>query len=285
MYAPFDAQNELHHRQTGLVAGSHICSAESGSEVILPLAGVCGEQKLVSVRLANSDHQRSSACSLINKMYSWRGYGGSHKLPVRSTHSTFTASVDGDTIGTLTLAVDSAAGLAADGIFQDEIDQFRSRPGAKVCELTKLAFSTTMPSKPMLAALFHIVFIYGQRRHECTDLFIEVHPRHRRFYEMMLGFKRIGTVKTNVSVDAPAQLMWLKVSDIRNQIDEHAGQGEAASVRSLYPFFFLAQEEDGLFAQIKDVDFDIERASAQMPNSAFAYDDTADMAYEVIIVQ
>lgn len=285
MYASFDAQDNMHHRQMGLAVGSHIRSVESGREVTLPLAGVCGERKLVSVRLADSDDQRSSACSLINKMYSWRGYGSSHKLPVRSTHSTFTASVDGDTIGTLTLAVDSAAGLAADGIFQEEIDQFRSQPGAKVCELTKLAFSSTMPSKPMLAALFHIVFIYGQRRHECTDLFIEVHPRHRRFYEMMLGFKRIGTVKTNVSVDAPAQLMWLRVSDIRNQIDEHAGQGDAASVRSLYPFFFLAQEEDGLFTQIKDANFDTERAPIQTPSCILAADRGEDVLCKAITLQ
>jgi hypothetical protein len=285
MYASFDAQNELYHRQMGMAAGSHIDSVESGGEITIPVAGVCGQQKLVSVCLANTDDQRSSACSLINKMYSWRGYGSSHKLPVRSTHSTFTTSVDGDTIGTLTLAVDSAAGLAADGIFQEEIDQFRSQPGAKVCELTKLAFSSTMPSKPMLAALFHIVFIYGQRCYECTDLFIEVHPRHRRFYEMMLGFKRVGTVKTNVSVDAPAQLMWLKVSDIRDQIDEHAGQGDAASVRSLYPFFFLAQEEDGLFAQIKDANFDVERAPSQMPSGILTADRTEDVLRRAITLQ
>jgi hypothetical protein len=285
MYASIDGQSEPHHRQTGVAKVSHIGAVQNHREIVLPLTGTCGEQKLVSVRLADTDDQRSSACSLINKMYSWRGYGSSHKLPVRSTHSTFAASVEGNTIGTLTLAVDSEAGLAADGIFQDEIDQFRSRPGAKVCELTKLAFISTMPSKPMLAALFHIVFIYGQRRHECTDLFIEVHPRHRRFYELMLGFKRIGTVKTNFSVDAPAQLMWLKISDIRDQIDQHAGQGDAASVRSLYPFFFLANEEDGLFAQIKDASFEKGCTAADTAEDTLAYDQVAGLICEAITYQ
>ena len=223
-------------------------------EISLPVIGACGHEKTVSVRLADTDDQRNSACMLINKMYSWRGYGSDHHVPVRATHSTFTALVDNDVIGTLTLGVDSAAGLAADGIFREEIDQFRRIPGAQVCELTKLAFNSEMPSKPMLAALFHIVFIYGQRRHSCTDLFIEVNPRHRRFYESMLGFKRVGAIKTNTSVDAPAQLMWLKIEDIRLQIDEHAGLGDAAGVRSLYPFFFSQREELGIYARLADRD-------------------------------
>lgn len=223
---------------------------QSANTIHLPIRAACGQEKVISIQLADSEVERSAACTLINKMYSWRGYGSSHKIPLRLTNSTFTASVDGDIIGTLTLAVDSAAGLAADHIFRDEIDVFRQRPGARVCELTKLAFDSAMPSKPTLAALFHIVFICGQQRHQCTDLFIEVNPRHRRFYEVMLGFERIGTTKTNASVNAPSQLMHLRIANIRHQIDRHAGQGDTASVRSLYPFFFSPREESGIYRRI-----------------------------------
>jgi len=174
---------------------------------------------------------------------------------------TFVASVGNETVGTITLGVDSPSGLAADAIFRDEINTFRRVPGAKVCELTKLAFDSASPAKPLLAALFHIVFIYGQRHYDCTDLFIEVNPRHVRFYETMLGFKRIGNVKTNESVSAPAQLMWLKVSDIRAQIDEHAGQTKGPSSRSLYPFFFSKREENGIYARLTGAQAD--RSSAK----------------------
>lgn len=255
MSLSLDRQPEQRNHQVMPISNQRVDTVDKLHEISLPVTGICGHQKLVSVRLADTDDQRSSACMLINKMYSWRGYGDDHKVPVRSTHSTFTASVEDDVIGTLTLGVDSPAGLAADGIFKEEIDQFRQVPNARVCELTKLAFNSTMPSKPMLAALFHIVFIYGQRRHNCTDLFIEVNPRHRRFYEAMLGFKRVGAVKTNPSVDAPAQLMWLKIADIRTQINEHAGQGDAASVRSLYPFFFSRREENGIYFRLEDTQF------------------------------
>lgn len=208
-----------------------------------------GEQKAITVRLADTEHERSSARMLINRRYAWRGYGDCHQIPTKPTHMTFTASADTGVVGTITLGVDSDAGLAADDIFRDEINTYRRIPGTKCCELTKLAFDADLPSKPLLAALFHIVFIYGYHEHRCTDLFIEVNPRHRRFYQAMLGFKPVGEVKNNQSVDAPAQLMWLKVADIRTQIDEYAGR-DGQNIRSLYPFFFSQKEEMGIFARL-----------------------------------
>ncbi|WP_206363590.1 N-acyl amino acid synthase FeeM domain-containing protein [Sphingomonas crocodyli] len=222
---------------------------ESYPDQELQLPASSGELKTITVRLADSDDQRNSARMLVNRRYAWRGYGDQHQIPAKSSHMTFTASSDEGVVGTITLGVDSPAGLAADDIFKDEIDSFRNVPGAKVCELTKLAFDADVSSKPMLAALFHIVFIYGYNEHRCTDLFIEVNPRHRRFYQAMLGFKPVGEVKTNQSVDAPSVLMWLKVDDIRKAIDAHAGHGQESS-RSLYPFFFSEKEEQGIFARL-----------------------------------
>jgi hypothetical protein len=221
--------------------------------------------RTITVRLADDHDARNSARMLVNRMYSWRGYGDSHIIPIAPTHATFTASDDERTVGTITLAIDSPAGLAADKIFCDEIDSFRRVPGAKVCELTKLAFDAEVPSKPLLASLFHIVFIYGQRRHRCTDLFIEVNPRHRRFYEAMLGFQVIGALKTNDSVGAPSQLMWLQVSKIRDQIDRHARQPGIVA-RSLYQFFFSPREEEGIFARLAGQD--AERSTPHLPYAA-----------------
>jgi hypothetical protein len=209
--------------------------------------------RTITVRLADDSGARNDARMLVNRMYAWRGYGDRHVIPIAPTHATFTASDDEQTVGTITLAIDSADGLAADKIFRDEIDVFRRVPGAKVCELTKLAFDAEVPSKPLLASLFHIVFIYGQRRHRCTDLFIEVNPRHRRFYEAMLGFQPIGEPKTNESVGAPSQLMWLQVSKIREQIDRHARRPGIVA-RSLYQFFFSPREEDGIYARLAGPD-------------------------------
>lgn len=217
--------------------------------IFLPDQGCRPAPEAITIRLANCDGQRNRANMLLNRMYSWRGYGSNHQLPSAPNCVTFAASSHQDVIGTLTLTVDSSSGLAADRTFKREIDQFREAPGAKLCELTKFAFDTDSPAQPRLAALFHIIFIYGSMHYDCTDLFIEVNPRHRRFYEVMLGFKRVGTPRTNTTVGAPAQLMWLNVAEIRRYIDKHAGVDREAG-RSLYPYFFSAKEEEGIYGRL-----------------------------------
>jgi hypothetical protein len=208
---------------------------------MLPHGVTTSGEKDITIRLAGRDAERDSASMLINRKYSARGYGNCHKVPTTGTCVTFTASSETSLIGTLSLTVDSAAGLAADKTFKHELDQFRAR-GARICELTKFAFETSRPSLELLASLFHIIFIYGTHRYDCTDLFIEVNPRHRRFYAAMLGFQPVGQLKTNKAVGAPSHLMWLKVADIRRHIDEHTTSRRAAS-HSLYPFFFSPGEE------------------------------------------
>ncbi|MBO9582153.1 MAG: acetyltransferase [Sphingobium sp.] len=216
--------------------------------------GRIGENNLLEVKLARSEADRDEACGLVNRMYDWRGYGHDHVIPQGDGHSTFLASLDKAAVGTITLAVDMGDGLAADAIFRDELNIFRRIPGASLCELTKFAFDADIPSRKLLASLFHIVFIYGTRHHRCTHLFIEVNPRHRRFYEAMLGFQPVGAIKTNECVQAPSQLMWLEVSDIAGLISEQAGSN-AANSRSLYPLFLSRRDERDVRSRLSDALF------------------------------
>lgn len=236
-------------------APSGLQRRESGLEglhtLLIPTRDEKSLTRSVTIRLADCDGQRSNASMLINRKYVQRGYGTNHKVPTAPNCVTFTASSDEMVIGTLSLTVDSPAGLAADRTFKDELDEFRTQKGIRICELTKFAFDTSEPSLKLLASLFHIIFLYGTNKFGGTDLFIEVNPRHRRFYEAMLGFKRVGTLKTNEAVGAPSQLLWLKASDIRRHIDEHAGK-KADGSRSLYPYFFSVKEELGIFARLSN---------------------------------
>jgi hypothetical protein len=198
------------------------------------------------VRLADTDIGRNSASMLINKMYAWRGYSTSYHLQKNPNRITLTAYMRDALIGTVTLAIDSQAGLLADDIFKDEVDKYR-RPGSKLCELTKLAFDASADSKFALASLFHICFIYGRRLHGCSDLFIEVNPRHRLYYERMLGFKRLGECRTSPRVNAPAYLLWLDVDYVEKQIRKFGGTSDRpGATRSLYPYFFSPREEAGI---------------------------------------
>ena len=208
------------------------------------------EQKNFRIRLADTENGRNSASMLINKMYAWRGYGSAHQVKASPSRITLTASDKEKVIGTVTLGIDSEEGLLADEIFKPEIDM-RRNAGGKVCELTKLAFDPDIRSKFALASLFHIVFIYGRRMHNCTDVFIEVNPRHRRFYETMLGFKRQCEIRTNPRVNAPAVLLWVDIGYVEEQIHKYGGTSDNPdTTRSLYPYFFSPREEAGIHGRL-----------------------------------
>lgn len=213
------------------------------------------DKKTFGIRLADTEEGRNSVSLLVKKMYAWRGYTTSPQAPEEHPNRiTLQAAEKGNVIGTVTLGIDSEIGVMADEVFKAEIDVFRQR-GAKVCEITKLAFDHTVRSKMALAALFHTLFIYARHLHHCTDAFIEINPRHRRFYEHMLGFKRLSDLKENPRVKAPAYLLWVNLDFMEQQIQSLGGTSEhPGTQRSLYPFFFSPREEKGIVSRLFALD-------------------------------
>ncbi len=208
------------------------------------------------IRLTDTADGRNSASMLINKMYAWRGYAGTHQLTDDPNRITLTATDKGEVVGTLTIGIDSPIGLMADQIFKEELDAHRNK-GARLCEFTKLAFDPSVRSKTSLANLFHLAVIYGRDIHQCTDIVIEVNPRHRRFYERMLGFQQEGDLKINPRVDAPAYLLRVNLDFVTEQIQKFGGTFSAdntVSERSFYPYFFSPREEMGIRNRLMRMD-------------------------------
>jgi hypothetical protein len=101
-------------------------------------------------------------------------------------------------------------------------------------------------SKPVLAAIFHLAYIYAHRMRQCTDLLIEVNPRHVKFYETMLGFTTWGEEKMDPRVNAPALLLRLDLSYAKAQIARLGWHAELASeIRLLYPYFSMGGKARG----------------------------------------
>ncbi|MES2263045.1 MAG: N-acetyltransferase [Pseudomonadota bacterium] len=202
------------------------------------------------IHLAQTEVARQSVNTLLNRMYSWRGYAGRHHVDAHPNRITLAASGEAGVIGTVTLGTDSSSGILADEIFKPEIDVHRQR-GARICEVTKLAVDPIGYSKMALASLFHIVYIYAHKIHECTDMFIEINPRHRRYYEKMLGFQREADMRDNPRVNAPAYLMRISLDYMESQIERLGGTSAAPGAeRSLYPYFFDRREETGIMHRL-----------------------------------
>lgn len=236
------------NQQTGFGQAEMVVLRQCDGARRVPLYdGIIDEQQMPSLQnytidLAMTQEQLTSVRDLIDEKYAWRGYGVTHKAKTSADCSTFIASIEDELVGTLSLTIDSDDGLAADQTFAEELAVLRQTSGSQLCELTKFAFASEPSSMHVLASLFHTIFIFGTKRYNCTDLLIEVNPRHIRFYSTMLGFAKVGGLKGNASVGAPSQLMRLKVSDIGTYINQHAGT-RASRVRSLYPYFLTAAQE------------------------------------------
>ena len=206
------------------------------------------------IRLSDTAESRNSASMLISKMYAWRGYAGTHRFDDDPNRITLTAQNKGEVVGTITIGIDSAIGLKADETFGPELQAHRER-GAKLCEFTKLAFDPTGSSKESLGNLFHLAVIYARDIYHCTDIMIEVNPRHRRFYERMLGFQREGEMKINPRVDAPAYLLRVSLDYASEQILKYGGtHSETSTERSFYPYFFSPREEIGIRNRLLRID-------------------------------
>ncbi|MBI1285801.1 MAG: hypothetical protein GC183_15965 [Thiobacillus sp.] len=197
------------------------------------------------VRLAHNEDRRKSASMLVEKMYSWRGYEAD-ALGKEPNKITLVAHQEDSISGTVTLGLDSPTGMVVDELYKAEVDTLRAQ-GKKIAELTKLAVDENAASKSVLAALFHIAFIYAFHIHKYSDFVIEVNPRHALFYKRMLGFDLIGAEKMCPRVGAPAVLLHLELDYIDRKIAELGGvlpppPGE----KSLYPFGFSKQDELGI---------------------------------------
>ncbi len=197
------------------------------------------------VRLATTEDRRKSASLLIEKMYSWRGYDAD--ALIRDPNKiTLVAYQDDIVAGTLTLGLDSPEGLVVDQLYKREADQLRAA-GRKPCDITRLAVDQDIKSKSVLAALFHLSFIYGRNIHSATDFLIEVNPRHVLFYQRMLGFEPFGEERICPRVNAPAVLLRLDLTHADEQIVRYGGIGSnVPGVKSIYPYFFSRDDELGI---------------------------------------
>jgi hypothetical protein len=207
------------------------------------------------IRLATTHGHRRQASMLIHKLYSWRGYAweATGDLPHGPNHMTLQACGPVGAFGTLSLRLDSKAGLLADELYKSEIDGFRQR-GGRVCELVWFAVEQEYGSKEMLACLFQLIYVYSRRVHRMSDIFVEVNPRHVAFYEQRLDFTRVGETKVCERVGAPAVLLHLDLRHV-DQVLALANDERGKDSRSLYRYFLSPDEQEGLCRRILgDVD-------------------------------
>jgi hypothetical protein len=203
------------------------------------------------VRIVDDSSRRVRASSLLQRRYAWRGYASSPLECSTSGRTTFTACIGDATVATITAGLDSSEGLFVAGLYPDEVQGLRDE-GRKLCEFTKLAVDESIRSHAVLGAIFHAACIYAIDIHRCTDVLIEVNPRHVRFYQRMLGFQRVGAQRMDPKVNAPAVLLRLDLGHCAAEIARLGGRRSSQeSQRSFYPFFFSPDEANRIVGRLR----------------------------------
>lgn len=204
------------------------------------------DQQVFNIRMVNSAGRREAASLLVRKRYAWRGYSIDPSLGNEPNRIMLVAdTIEGKTVGTMTLCLDGDIGLPADENFRDKLDELRSQ-GRRLSEPSRLAIDDNVP-KRVFASLIHISYIYAHNIFGFTDWVIEVNPRHAMFYKKMLGFQNFGEKRVCTRVNAPAVLLRLKLEYMSEQIHKFGGLMERhGHEKSFYPYFFSSQDERGI---------------------------------------
>src|SRR5688572_26631693 len=168
----------------------------------------------IRVITAQSEEQRAIAWDLVARRYAWRGYqcsaAAAYPDPQRAPfYTTLLAYREGVPVGTVTLGVDSEAGLLVDEVNKPEVDRIRAL-SRRASELVRLAIEDGAESKQVWLALLQSLNLLCRRIYDLSDMLIEVNPRHVVFYRRVFGFRVIAPLRRCARVGAPSVLMRLR---------------------------------------------------------------------------
>jgi len=207
-------------------------------------------QRLLTIRAADSDGHRSSAHVLVSRMYARRGYNTAPLAGPQPGRVTLIGEDHDVARGTIT--INGAQTLLADECFADVLGALR-RQGVVLCEFIKLAIDGVGRSRRVLASLFHSAFLYAHEIASCDFVVIEVNPRHVHFYERMLGFAVLAGERLNHRVNAPAVLMSLDLTYAARRISRARSETpeKTNAERSLYRNAFSDDEAEGIVHRLR----------------------------------
>ena len=160
----------------------------------------------VSFEIRGGHH--AGAMALARRRYQQRGLAfGSGGTSKPAPGITVLARQGAELWATLRLGIDSLSGLQADALYAREIDRLR-RHGRRIAEITRLAIDAPCHPVALMQALFDKAIEHLRHQPPITDLVVEVHPRHARFYIERFGFAQIGDERLCERVGgAPAVLL------------------------------------------------------------------------------
>lgn len=174
--------------------------------------------EVLRLRVAGPRAMRADAGLLVQRRYESCGYQAAQTVTDPNLY-TFAAYSAGNLVGTLGVRLDSREGLKIEEMYGEEVEALRAG-GLRLAEITRLAVAESAASKEVLGALFHTALLFIHVVQKCTDVVIEVNPRHAAYYRRVLFFKPLGPQRHLDRVGAPAVALGLQLPTLKNAVDE-----------------------------------------------------------------
>lgn len=193
----------------------------------------------MKVRVVRAWEQARDSEALLHSRYSMRGYAvpDCTELLAEGAFTLQLVIPPAVPFATVTLNV-SQDRLLCEQTFGDLVGPTRAA-GYRLCEVTKLAIQdrsveragqVTAAHPKAISALLHSAFLIARKLHRCDLMYIEVNPRHVRYYKHLVGFKECGQPRRCERADAPAHLMVLDMAAAesgRNRSELPASRGRS----------------------------------------------------------
>lgn len=245
--------------------GVRIGASQSGFEIIGDVSCVYDGLSTVSLDPALQEAERSEdvfrvrvarprtvqddAAMLVQRRYESRGYRVRPAVTDPSLF-TFAAYDNGTLVGTLGVRLDSPSGLKIEQLYGNEVAALRER-NLRLTEFTRLAVAESASSKEVLGALFHTAVLFSYRVRGCTNVVIEVNPRHVAFYRRMLFFKPLGPERHLGRVGAPAVALLLDFATLAAAVDHFFAQPDwHERTSSFFAHWFAPHDAEGVLGRL-----------------------------------
>lgn len=179
---------------------------------------VPGVSRSIEVKFASERSEWEQALQLVATTYQARGYETPNVARLRFTPyhalqdtAVLVAKHEGRVVATFSIVLDNTyLGLPMEGVYPDEIQALR-RSGRRLLETTCLADQglSLREFVQVFLSLIRLGMQYHTSRGGDTYV-ITVNPRHKSFYQKVLGFQPLGPCRSYAAVqDAPAEAFWL----------------------------------------------------------------------------
>jgi UDP:flavonoid glycosyltransferase YjiC (YdhE family) len=209
-----------------------------------------------TIKLANTLEEREAAYRLAYKVYLDKGYVKENPYgwlvkdhdANPETATLIVQDKEKNVVGSITMIFDGKHSIPAKSIYYNEILALKAK-NEKIVEISRLVIDNNhRNAKEILVILFNYLYIYSSHVKKYTCLTIEVNPRHREFYRLLLGFDVIGKEKPCPNVlNAPAILLCSSLDPKINTVLKQRCESPEKKSRSAVSYF-VKPEQEGLVA-------------------------------------